>query len=377
MGLKTIPKHKLTKRYLKKYADEQIAKYLSTEPVDEKLAEQHISKAYEVAELKKPMSFVWFDSPKKFSKAEIVRASVGDSVWDSVSGSVGNSVGNSVWASVWNSVGDSVLASVRASVGDSVWDSVRASVLASVETSVGNSVRASVLASVETSVGNSVWASVRAWYDASYNAQLNFFNDNLEKNNFEHMCLFTEMVNGYLLTEDTVYICRKPIFLTRDQQGRLHNETRMAIEWKDGTGFYYLHGVEFTKEVWQKIVSQEFTMKDLTEITDVDKRAVAIQMLKPETLLKQIDAKLTHTGIKGTKLYEVERFAEKVLGDSWNLSNLESTTEYCMLMSCPSTGRQFIEWVEPKVGKLGDADLCQANAWGIKKSDYLAIGVEA
>ena len=191
------------------------------------------------------------------------------------------------------------------------------------------------------------------------------------------MCLFDEMVNGYLLTADTVYICRKPIFLARDQQGRLHNETRMAIEWKDGTGFYYLHGVEFTKEIWQKIVSQKFTMKDLTEITDVDKRAVAIQMLKPEALLKQIDAKLIHTGIKGTKLYKVERFAEKVLGDSWNESELENSTEYCMLMSCPSTGRQFIEWVEPKVGKLGDADLCQANAWGIRKEDYLRIEVEA
>jgi len=373
MGLKTIPKYKLTKSYLEKYAEEQIARYLSTEPIDEKLAESHISKAYEVAKLDKPTKFVWFDSPTAFSRSQVVWASVRDSVRDSVRASVRASVGASVRDSVWASVGASVRASVGASVGASVWDSVRASVGAS----VWDSVRDSVWDSVRDSVRDSVWASVRVWDDSAYNSQLKFFNDNLEKNNLKHICLFDEMVNGYLLTADTVYICRKPIFLARDQQGRLHNETRKAIEWKDGTGFYYLHGVEFTQEIWQKIVSQKFKMKDLTEITDVDKRAVAIQMLKPEVLLKQIDAKLIHTGIKGTKLYEVEKFAEKVLGDGWEESELENNTEYCMLMQDPSTPRQFIEWVEPKVGRLGDADLCQANAWGIKKSDYLKIEVEA
>jgi len=66
--------------------------------------------------------------------------------WASVRASVWDSVRDSVWASVWDSVRDSVWASVRASVRDSVRDSVWAS--------VGDSVRDSVWASV----GDSVWA---------------------------------------------------------------------------------------------------------------------------------------------------------------------------------------------------------------------------
>ncbi|MDE1824336.1 MAG: hypothetical protein KGH74_03485, partial [Candidatus Micrarchaeota archaeon] len=75
-----------------------------------------------------------------------VRASVGDSVWDSVRASV--------WASVW----DSVRASVRASVWASVWDSVRASVRAS----VWDSVRASVWASVRAYIG-SLFPGIKDW----------------------------------------------------------------------------------------------------------------------------------------------------------------------------------------------------------------------
>jgi len=50
--------------------------------------------------------------------------------WASVRASVGDSVRDSVWASVWDSVRDSVWASVWDSVGDSVWNSVWDSVWA-------------------------------------------------------------------------------------------------------------------------------------------------------------------------------------------------------------------------------------------------------
>ena len=316
--MKTIPKEKLTKQYLQSYADAQIEAYLSVGPVDEEKAEQHIMKAYVVAGLKTPTKFEWFDSPY---------------VWDSVRASVWDSVGASVRASVR----DSVWASVRASVGDSVWDSVR------------------------DSVGDSVWA----WYDAPYNSWLKFFNDNLEKNDFEHICNFDEMVNGYYLTEDTVYIIRKPIFLARDEQGRLHNDSRMAIEWADGKGIYFLHGQEFGKELFDKIASQKMTIKDVMAIENADQRTMAISMLRPDRLLKHMGAKLVHTGQRGTKLYEVKNFMDT--GD----------TEYCMHMQDSSTDRSFIEWVEPKVGKKHDADAAQAAAWGLSKEVYLSLGAEA
>ena len=102
--------------------------------------------------------------PKKITNQHIALlkqwASVGDSVGDSVGGSVRASVGDSVRASVRASVWDSVWASVRASVRDSVW----ASVWDSVRASVWDSVRGSVRASVGASVGDSVRAYIGSFF---------------------------------------------------------------------------------------------------------------------------------------------------------------------------------------------------------------------
>lgn len=299
--MKTIPKSKLTKAFLQDYADQQIAKYLAVGPVDEELAQQHLTEAYRVAKLEPPKHFIWFDSPTAFS------------VWDSV----GDSVGASVRASVW--------ASVRASVGASVW----------------------------------------AWGSAGYDSWLKYFNDQMEENDFRHVCLFDEMVNGYFLTADTAYIVRKPIFLARDEQGRLHNDQRKAIEWADGTGFYYLHGQEFDEKLFKKVTSPKFNLKQLMEIENSDQRTEAWRILKPSEVLKGMKAKLLDTGQRGTRLYQVDNFMDT------------GSTEYCIVMDDSSTDRQFLEWVEPEIGKQKNAELCQAHAFGIPLEDWLLMEQEA
>lgn len=150
-----------------------------------------------------------------------------------------------------------------------------------------------------------------------------------------------------------------------ENNATLHYDHGKAVEWKDGTGFYFLHGVKFDDEkLYQSIVDQTITAEDALNIRDTDQRMAAIAMLRPDRLLDQMKAKLVHTGVKGTKLYEVDDF----MGTG--------RTEYCMFMVDSSTPREFIEWVEPTIGKQKDADLCQANAFGIPLEDYLLMELE-
>lgn len=106
---------------------------------------------------------------------------------------------------------------------------------------------------------------------------------------------------------------------------------------------------------------------------NADERTMAFSMLRPDRLLKGINAQLIHTGQRGTRLYQVDDFTKKVLGDS----SVTGDTEYCMVMDDASTDRQFLEWVDPKVGSQKDADFAQASAWGIPLEDYLNLGAEA
>jgi hypothetical protein len=145
----------------------------------------------------------------------------------------------------------------------------------------------------------------------------------------------------------------------------LHYDHGKAVEWKDGTGFYFLRGVKFDEKLYNKIINLELTAEETLKIGNADQRAAAISMLRPDRLLAQMNAKHINTGVKGTKLYEVKNFMNT------------GRTEYCMWMKDSSTDREFIEWIEPKVAKQGNADLCQANAFGIPLEDYLSMEQEA
>jgi len=145
----------------------------------------------------------------------------------------------------------------------------------------------------------------------------------------------------------------------------LHYDHGMAVQWKDGQGFYFLRGVKFDEDLYWKVVDRKLTAEETLLIKNSDQRMAAISMLRPDVLLKQMNAHLIDTGQKGTRLYEVKDF----MGTG--------RTEYCMLMDDASTDRQFIEWTPPEIGKQGDAELCQAHAFGIPLEDWLLVTEEA
>lgn len=198
---------------------------------------------------------------------------------------------------------------------------------------------------------------------------------------------------------DFVMVCERPEAI-HIENNRLHSDHEMAIRWPDGWGLHFLDGVRFTGEEWQKIVDQKFSLEDLAkEGMGADKSAVAIKYLKPDLLLKHCNAKLIHKGVeryntdrvmrlwlrlnghdvpnKGKISKElIEIYAEAHRTFLYQVDNFMNTgnTQYCMRMSHPSIGREYIEWVPPEVGKQKDADLAQASAW--RDKDGTPIPVE-
>jgi len=149
--------------------------------------------------------------------------------------------------------------------------------------------------------------------------------------------------------EEFCFVCGCPSAVVRNEEGVLHYDQGKAVEWVDGDGFYSLLGVQFDEPIWKKIVSHEFTLQDLSSLTNADQNAAAIGMLSPERLLEYTNARFMNAGIKGTKLYEVKNFMGR------------ADTEYALLMTCQSTGRKFLEWaVDKEVAAQGDADAAHA-----------------
>jgi len=187
-----------------------------------------------------------------------------------------------------------------------------------------------------------------------------------------------------IFLEGVAIVSRRPTAIRRDQNHSLDSDQLPAIEFRDGYKLWFLHGVAFEEPVWKKIISQELTLPELAKMNlGADQRAVAIQMLRPDRLLKQLGAVKIATGKKYTKLQDTYGEDDCAKFFPWSLNTPTelyevknfmdtSRTEYCMKMEHPSIkGKFYIEWVEPEIGKKADADLAQAHAFGMSIEQYL------
>ena len=168
--------------------------------------------------------------------------------------------------------------------------------------------------------------------------------------------------------EDVLYCAPTPIVrLNEDAPPQYHSDQLPAIAWKGGAEFFYLDGVNFEKELWQKVVSKEMTFKEIMAIEISDQRTVALKY-NPEAIIKE-NAKLIHADNRSNELYLIE-------GQQIN-KDLDFPKIWFLKMLCP-TGRTFVEGVPPdEAEKNPNATDMQALLCGLTKSEYDSMILES
>ncbi|OBG82658.1 hypothetical protein A5699_05775 [Mycobacterium sp. E802] len=146
---------------------------------------------------------------------------------------------------------------------------------------------------------------------------------------------------------------------------RLHSLDGPAVIWPDGSGSYFLDGVWVDAELHHRLVNRTVTAEEALALSDPDQQLMAIAAAPPDEILALLDAVHIDTGIKGTQLYRVD--------DQFGPHRVD----YCITMTDPSTGRRYLEWVDPEIAQEGDAELCQAHLFGIDVQDWLSLRREA
>ena len=165
--------------------------------------------------------------------------------------------------------------------------------------------------------------------------------------------------------KNVAVVSRKPVVRREDE--RLHSDQLPAVLFPDGYEIYFLDGVEFPKETWQRVVSKEMSLSEIMKIEISDQRTVALKY-NPQAIIKE-KAKLVHKSERGNELYLVK---------GSEINTLTSYPEmYFLKMTCP-TGRVFIEGVEPEFAKNHqNADECQAELCGLVLSEYMSLSMES
>jgi hypothetical protein len=204
---------------------------------NEKDAKKLINFMYELAGLDKP-KVVILDSPIEVQKSanQCDEENVRNKVWDNVLAKVWGNVREKVWDKIGDNVGDNVFENIFYDVRDYVLDKV----LAKVWNKVRNKLNLRYIpdSSYGTS-SNFFWVS---FYD--YFQRIGIIKD-------ETFTKYKELIKAnifYIVPfEKTCFISRPPLYIKRDEDGRLHSEKGYAVEFKDGWGLRYVHG-EFVGE---------------------------------------------------------------------------------------------------------------------------------
>ena len=303
------------------------------------------------------------DSVKASVKASVkdsVWDSVGDSVWDSVGAPVGDSVKASVGAPVGDSVKASVKDSVKASVKDSVKDSVGDSVWASVWDSVGDSVGASVKASVGAPVGDSVRDSIRdsVWVSVNeYSSYIDLSNygwasfyDFFEKINLldnfnfkQYKKLIRSNVFNAYEYENYVFAIQPPVYIETNLAGRLHSTTQAAVQFRDGSEYYFINGRSIP--AWIVNDKSSITKEQFMKETDADIKGAIYESIGQQGMLDLLGAKVVDR--REIVHANGDREVVELLKTNDLFKEIDNQPFAWVSMCCPSTGTHYLQGVEP------------------------------
>ncbi|ABM16733.1 hypothetical protein Mvan_5977 [Mycolicibacterium vanbaalenii PYR-1] len=174
---------------------------------------------------------------------------------------------------------------------------------------------------------------------------------------------FEHGLGWFTVVDDTLIMVPMPTVVMPD--GRLHCTDGPAVQWSDGSRMYFYEGVEFRRELLTRIVTRTISAAQALALDDPHQQLLAMSAAPADDLLSELGAVCVDVGVKGTKLHRVEGHF------------LPGRTDYCITMIDPSTGRCYLEWVDPAVGATHDAELCHAQLFGVGLSEWLTLRLEA
>jgi hypothetical protein len=128
-----------------------------------------------------------------------------------------------------------------------------------------------------------------------------------------------------------LYICPNPVVLL-DNQNRFHSEVQAAIYWKDGLEYFFLHGVNFEKEWWEKIVNDTMSPEEIFAINNLEHRRIAYEYMDKSKMKQLKDYTILDEQIDNLgKPMKIISFKVKGIDDPLKFYN-------CF---CPSTKREY------------------------------------
>lgn len=325
--------------YAREFARKRLTAMLPTGPIDEREVEKHLRAAYQAAGYTPPTAFRWFNTSDDL--VTLRHAVVNFDSIDTTIQFLPNLV-NDEMDRVRRSVSFDLYAEVR-----DIIHSVRSRIYQDIENEIlripGNGI-------VKTLYGSECHL---ACANAALLAISGFFHEVLEENTLIHATLFNENVLGYLLRKRESWLVRKPLFLVRDEQRRLHNASGPCLLYSNGRSRYAWHGVDVSEKLIMH--PEQVTREDWITERNMEVRRAIQERLGSQRFVELVGGKQIDIGKRG-KLIEID------LGRR----DPERIAHYVQVQDS-STERQYYLRVPPSIN---GADEAIAWTFGMNARDY-------
>ena len=219
-------------------------------------------------------------------------------------------------------------ASVGASVWDSVWDLVGAS--------VGDSIRASVNEySSYIDLSNYGWVSFYDFFE-----KINLL-DNFNFKQYKKL-IRSNVFNAYEY-ENYVFAIQPPVYIETNLAGRLHSTTQAAVQFRDGSEYYFINGRSIP--AWIVNDKSSITKERFMKETDADIKGAIYESIGQQGMLDLLGAKVVDR--REIVHANGDREVVELLKTDDLFKEIDNQPFAWVSMCCPSTGTHYLQGVEP------------------------------
>ena len=206
------------------------------------------------------------------------------------------------------------------------------------------------------SVGNSVWDSVRNSVDeySSYIDLSNYgwvsFYDFFEKINLldnfnfkQYKKLIRSNVFNAYEYENYVFAIQPPVYIETNLAGRLHSTTQAAVQFRDGSEYYFINGRSIP--AWIVNDKSSITKERFMKETDADIKGAIYESIGQQGMLDLLGAKVVDR--REIVHANGDREVVELLKTDDLFKEIDNQPFAWVSMCCPSTGTHYLQGVEP------------------------------
>jgi len=140
-------------------------------------------------------------------------------------------------------------------------------------------------------------------------------------------------------------ISKYPVAIHRNSSGLLHNPNGSAVEWEDSWQNHFINGRSLPEWIWQKAANNEITKEIFIKETNSDIKGGIYEVLGQQKMMELLGAKEIDTRSIVHKNGDIETIT--LLKTKEKFAEIDNQPFAWVKMTCPSTGTQYLQGVEP------------------------------